>query len=774
MRNRLMTGAAALLLASAAIAGAQDKPQQEAAPSNGTIEIGGRVTSTSGDEARYQRYQDLRNGANVNLLYNRETPNWTFDLKARNIGYRDQNYLASFSSRRVKLSFLFDQTPLNYMYGTRTPYACTAGNCALDAGLRGQIQASRGTGAAPVHSPTIVGVPQTLAQLATGSLYNSIARPFDMQARRDTLAANAVVSATDNLNLLVGVSTYKRSGQQPWGASFAFPNGVEVPLVIDNRTTDVTAALEWASHQGMVRMGYAYSKFDQAIPSFTFDNPLFATNWNSTPGTGYDPNGYSASANGAAFGRMALAPTNTLNTFDWLGMVKLPGRTTANASFAMSANRQNEALIPWTTNPVVANPVVYATFPNLAALPRQNAGMRVNYTTGTFNVNSRPLRYVTLTARYRFNSRSDFTRPFAAEEYVRFDAVPEETGGETEPFEINRNTLDMNASFSVIRYGAVRVGYTMDRWEHTIRATQAWKDNTARVSFDTVGNQYVTLRAMFEHSERNALDLDVANITGAGGQPALRFFDEASRNRNRGSFIVELNPLAIVGLNFTVAAGKDDYQGADSSLEFGLLNNKNTAYTVGVNVAPSAALNFGADYGRETFNSLQQSRNANPAPDPSWTAANRNWTLDNDETVNNASVYVNLVKAIAKTDIRFGYDYSDSDQAFVHGGPRIGSLSALGQFIALPNVTNTWQRATVDLTYAISTRIGVGVGYYFEKFDVSDWATINTAGPDSLPLPSLGTQTDTPRIDYLGGLITGYGNRPYKGQTGFVRLFYMF
>ena len=92
MRNRLMIGTAALLLASATFAGAQDKPQPSstATPSSGTIDIGGRFTSTDGDEARYERYRDLRDGANVNLLYGKETENWTFDIKAKNIGYRDQ------------------------------------------------------------------------------------------------------------------------------------------------------------------------------------------------------------------------------------------------------------------------------------------------------------------------------------------------------------------------------------------------------------------------------------------------------------------------------------------------------------------------------------------------------------------------------------------------------------------------------------------------------------------------------------------------------------
>jgi hypothetical protein len=73
MRNRLMIGTAALLLACATFAGAQDKPQQAATPSSGTIDIGGRFTDVDGDEARYERYRDLQNGVNANFLFEKET-----------------------------------------------------------------------------------------------------------------------------------------------------------------------------------------------------------------------------------------------------------------------------------------------------------------------------------------------------------------------------------------------------------------------------------------------------------------------------------------------------------------------------------------------------------------------------------------------------------------------------------------------------------------------------------------------------------------------------
>jgi MtrB/PioB family decaheme-associated outer membrane protein len=769
MRNRLMMiGTAALLLASAALAGAQDKPQEGATPSSGTIDIGGRFTSTDGDEARYERYRDLRDGVNANFQYSKEATSWTFDFLAKNIGYRDGRYELSFNSRRVKFTALFDQTPLNYAYYATTPFDCTAGSCTLDAGLRTQVQNGKA-----------VGIPQNVGQLATGSIYNSIARPFDMQSRRDTFKADLRISATDNLDFLFGLNTYKRTGDMPYGAGFAFNNAAELPIVIDNRETDWKAGVEWASHQGMFHADYQHSKFDQNIPYFTWDNPQQATDYcrygnpANPPGTCYDPSGYT-NGNGPAYGRMSLPPSNSVDTVNLMGMVKLPGRTSGNGSFSMGANHQDEALIPWTTNSSINTAAVWAAFPELAELPRESAQMRVDYATATGNVSSRAIRNVTLTGRYRFYSRNDFTRPFDAVEYVRFDAVPEETGGESEPYAINRNTIDVNAAFTGLPYSTLRVGYVFDQYEHGIRATQGWQDKTARISYDLVGTPWLTLRALYEHTNRDTINLNVESLVEAGMQPAARFYDEAARKRDRATFIAELTPASSVGVSFSLATGKDDYQEGDAAQEFGLLDNKNTAWTVGVSYAPSDRVNIGADYGHEEYDATQQSRNANPAPDPSWTDPNRNWTLANDETVNTFSAYVDLIKALAKTDIHAAYTYSDSDQAFVHGGPRIASLSAANQFVALPNVTNTWQQLMVDVRYSISKSFGIGLSYLFEKLDVEDYATINTAGPQTLPRPELGAQTDTARIDWLGSITTGYAARPYKGQTGIVRVFYVF
>ncbi|MCX7158366.1 MAG: MtrB/PioB family outer membrane beta-barrel protein, partial [Proteobacteria bacterium] len=61
---------------------------------------------------------------------------------------------------------------------------------------------------------------------------------------------------------------------------FAFNNGNEIPMTLDNRTNDLTAALEWThATDGMFRVAYDGSWFNNAFTSLTWDNPLRATDY---------------------------------------------------------------------------------------------------------------------------------------------------------------------------------------------------------------------------------------------------------------------------------------------------------------------------------------------------------------------------------------------------------------------------------------------------------------------------------------------------------------
>jgi hypothetical protein len=95
MRNRVLTVTAALLLASAIHAKAQTKPAETTSGTGpggitGTADVGFRATGTSGDEARYERYRDLRDGLYTNIVFGKETDTYLYDVTAKNVGYHDQ------------------------------------------------------------------------------------------------------------------------------------------------------------------------------------------------------------------------------------------------------------------------------------------------------------------------------------------------------------------------------------------------------------------------------------------------------------------------------------------------------------------------------------------------------------------------------------------------------------------------------------------------------------------------------------------------------------
>ncbi|HZR25911.1 MAG TPA: MtrB/PioB family outer membrane beta-barrel protein [Vicinamibacterales bacterium] len=749
MRTRLFAIAGAALLASAINVYAQ-APQPvtpvELSPWIGSIDLGYRGNDSTGDLARYERYRDVQSGTFSQLAFEKKTSTFNFDASAFNIGRRDQRFKAAFTGSRVRFTAGFDSIPLNYGYGTSSPWVETTPNVfSLDPAARQLVQAK-----------SLVGVPQNIVDLTKTSIYRTISPTFDLSQLRQTGSAKLLFDISEYTSFNATFTETRKTGSQPWGASFAFNVADELPMTLDNRTHDASAGLEYTREQGMMRVAWNASWFDNNIKQLVWDNPYRATD--TTP---FDASGYS-NGNGPAQGRMSVPPSNTLNTVSAVALYKMPAHTTINGTIAFTQMNQDEALIPWTINPVIANTTVYKSFPELASLPRSTAQAKVDGVNGVLNFTSRPTQYVSFTARYRYNDHVNKTPVFDAREYVRFDAVPEETGGETEQFNITENTFDAAVAVKIAPFTSLKLGYGYDAFDRTGRAFSNMTDNAFRASIDTVGNQFITVRALYEHVDRKGSGFSEDAIEEGGSQPGLRFYDEADRQRDRGTLLFVLNPVDAVDVTLSMSTGKDTYNGAGH--DFGLLDNDNTNVNIGVGFTPSQFLNFGANYGRDHYASNQKSRNANPPPDPQFTDPTRDWTLNNTENVNNFNAYVDVPKAFGnKTNVKISYDYSDSDNGFVFGGPRVAALAAVGQFIPLPNVTNTWQRFAADFSYYFQKQVGVAVGYWYEKLDVSDFATIDLPGSPG-----------TPRIDYLGEISTGYGNRPYKGNTAFVRLLYRF
>ena len=472
---------------------------------------------------------------------------------------------------------------------------------------------------------------------------------------------------------------------------------------------------------------------------------------------------------------MAMPPSNSMNVFSATALYKLARRTSVNGTLQFTTQSQNEALIPWTINPLITTPAVYAVFPNLATLPRSTAEAEVKGINALLNFSTRIYKNLAFTARYRYNDRDVQTPSFDATEYVRFDAVPEETGSPTHQFDSTRQTFDASATYTQ--------GASAPSGPATVTISSSVTDGASATRrqhlpslYDAYANQYVTIRAAYEGSWRrgNGFIESGMDYEGVGGtQEGLRYYDEADRDRRRTSLTVTLMPHETLDISITYAGGRDEFPADEFTpgrSQFGLLDSDTNAFTFGVNYMPRRRSPSAGPTGTR----LQL-----PAAIPQrGTAAERRVAgsdagLDARQRRDGQHVHAlrRRPQGRQEHDIRFGYDYMDSNNAFVHGGPRINQLntntSVTGTscsagvsdcFNPLPAVTTTWNRISADLKYFFTRTVGVGFAYWYEKLDVMDFATIDANGSVAFTPP-----TGTVRVDYLGGLMTGYAARTIAG-----------
>jgi MtrB/PioB family decaheme-associated outer membrane protein len=745
MRTRFFGMAAALLLVSSGATAqeqtaAQEPSQQIAAPAAqrdvpagapattvnefGTlnqIDFGVRATAfdTGSDRARFQRFRDVRDGLTLDRFrFSKATDVYLLDLQADHLGYRDQRLFGSYNNYgRVKASFEWNQTPLFYSRDTRTLYSSSApGVLTLPDSLQSALQNKTGT----------------LTALIGG------AGAFDLRSQRDEAKFNLVYSANRFVDVTFDLRNLDRNGSQAYGAGFGFSNAIELAVPIDTRTTELGAGLEWSNQQAFARLDYLGSFFRNHVPTLMWDNPLRLTD--------------SATA-GPAAGRLALWPNSDSNAVSASGSVKLPARSRATAYLSIGNLTQNDPLIPYTTNSALASP----------ALSRPTADLVARVTSMNYTATSRPTNSVWVSARYRQYRYDNRSTPFFVAQSVNYDTSAFTLNENTPLLGYTRHTFDGDVSFTPFTFVALRAGYTREDIDRSFRIVEQTTEDTGRLSVDLTGVAWVTLRGIYEIGNRRGSAVNGLELLAIGEQPALRQFDIADRDHRRVTGIVTVTPIAMLSFNGSLSVGKETYPGT----VFGLRDNDNHVYSVGVDVVPGDLVNFGVTYGWEKYTALQASRTANPLPantvaylnDPTqqFNDPRRNWTDSSADTVRTFNASMELLKPIPKTEVTVGYDYSRARSTYVYA---LAPNAVVAEPSQLPAVVNALQRGTVDVRYFVTRRIAVGGVYWYDKYSVDDFALGPTA--------SLAVPTASPTLMLLGNFY-----RPYAAHTFTARLTYL-
>jgi MtrB/PioB family decaheme-associated outer membrane protein len=734
MRSRMIAFAAALVVAFSASAYAQatlpmpNSPREQTVSSlsgklYGNIDFGGHFSDISGDSARFQKYRDLRDGPLVdNFFFNRRGETWTLNTFATKMGYRDQQFAGEYRLvGKVKASFDWNQIPMFISGDTRSLFSQPSPGVFR---LPDTLQAANEAGATTIRH---------YADQATG---------LDLRHRRDTGSFDFIYSANPEVDVKFNVTSATRTGAMHWNAPFGFSNVTEVPLPLDQRTTDATALFEWANQRGYLSVGWDGSWFNNNIETLIWDNPLKITD--SNYGSAY------SDGRGSSQGRMALWPDSTQQYVHGTASVATPGRGRLIGYLAIGSAKQNATLLPHTIN---------ASVPNIP-LARSTADTEIRNTLVNLQYTARPIREFSLNARYRYMDVDNRTPHFDMFGRVRFDGVYDPPGSDIpspEPYGIARSNFDVDGTISALKYTSIKVGYGYAEADRTFRIWEKTKEGTFRVAADTVGNPYVSMRALFEKSKREGEGFDPHDILGhVGEQPGMRHFDIADRDRDRFTLITTLTPSSIFSVSLSAGVGDEEFP--DS--EFGVQSLDSKQYSVGFDVIPSDRVGLSVIYGWEDYGSVTQSRTANPAPNAQFFDPTRNWFMDYTGKVKNFDLSLDVAEIAPKTDVRFGVNWNDVTDSYKYRLPANTTLAAPSQ---LPAVLNELLRGTFDLNHKLSAKLHVGGSYWYENYKVDDFALGPQLTANNV-LPVTGNPTT---------LLLGYMYRPYTANTGMLRLTYL-
>ncbi len=683
----------------------------------GSLDIGGRVTQVDGDEARFQRYRDLRGGVyGNNMLIGRRTEEWNFEAQAWNTGYRDQRYQLDLQRvGRLSATFLWDQIPMFISRDTRTLYTQTApGVFRIEDSIQQEIQ----------------GGTRTLRN------YEDQATRFDMRTTRYLGQADVKFNFDRSTDLTLKVRNTTREGAIPFGATFGFNNAVELPVPVDTRHTELQTALEWGNETGMLRLGWDGSTFHNNVESVTWDNPLrYGPDISGTPSQG----------------RMSLWPGNTLTYLHGTGAVSLAGRTRLTGYVALGQGRSNEDLLPFTINTAIA-PV---------ALARPTAEAENQMMIAQFTLGARPVRQLSFNAKYRYADVDVQTPVFERKGgSVAYDSSFNASAGPSEYHSVKRATFDADAAFQIVPTTSVKVGFSHLASDYTYRIWEKTAENVFRVSVDTTSNQYLMLRGVYENRTREGEHFDADVLVEVGELADMRHYDVADRNRQRFTLIANVMPGGIFGLTASAGVGRDEYPSSGA----GLQSYDSDQYSAGFTVTPDDRYNLTASYGWERYQSLQRSRAATTAADQ--VNPLRNWTTDYEGRVNFLEAALDIDRAIERTVIRLSADWNRSNDTYLYGLVTGSPLAVPEQ---LPAVKNQLLRGEVDVTYELTRNLRFGVAYWYDDYDVQDFAL----GPTTLSGIALPVIQEGQPVVATNALLLGYLYRPYTAHAGFLKLTYL-
>lgn len=476
---------------------------------SGELSLGGQLSSDPAS-SKFNEYRDIRDGVFVphlkaNVLDNQE--NRYLELLGTNLFRDDQNLnVRAGKYGRYRLDVEWDKIPHLLSNKAKTPYLYQGnGLYTVPATVSGLVKelvptAAQMTG---TNDPAI-------AAYLTQYLHST-----DLENSRNKQSARLEYNFLEGLKFLFNYSNEDRDGNKitygPIGDRPPRTLNIQLLEPIDYKTQELRFEADYVANKFQVNASYFFSDFKDHIDALTWQN-IF-----TTPGAAFEAWVGSTARNVATFGKRPLPPDNRAHTASLTLGVDLPDKSRLGGNLAYSWMRQNNTLLPYSTNATMDGGVAWN---DTSKLPRTKAEGRIDTKLAELHYLMNPLDRLNVRAKVRYYDLDNKT-PEADWKYVTQDTVGT-TGSVSHlnkrknvAYEYNRRNYFLDADY-YFNFWKSTVGALIEREEMNRRHREGvTAEHIYQVMFRSRPKNWMHFRLKYQYRDRGigSYDTNAASET---------------------------------------------------------------------------------------------------------------------------------------------------------------------------------------------------------------------------------------------------------------------
>ncbi|HBA88102.1 MAG TPA: hypothetical protein DCZ75_09000 [Geobacter sp.] len=751
---------------------------------SGEVNAGVQQTKVDGFPDKFQEYRDLQEGVRVNdfrLKVDGVDSPYYLDLKAKNLVQDDEYYRVKGGVHgKYNFGLFYDKTPHNFSSGRLLLNHLGGGRYGIADVIQSNLQAEEVLRSD--RTPTATGTPAIInpadaANMAldadmvniVNNLYRDSANTVKYGLKRSKTGFNFDFAPVEDVKVWTKVNSEKRTGTRRInqgtyerytagsGAThltdYFLVAGVELPEVIDYRTTTISVGTGIYKKKWLADAEYTFTDFENKVGSLVWDNPFRLTSAQASAAdnttTALGSNGFNRGR--SALGQITLTPDSKSHDVNLSGSVELPlhSRFTGNVSYGWVT--QDESFDPYTLNTAIGTsfPGALAPFAAGLALPQNSLNGKVATLFQSYQLTSKPTESLAVTARYRYYDYDNKSDNISFPGYAAFG----DSFWRTERADVSSSLTDIpvrNEALSYTRQNAeIAVDYHLFK-PLTLMVEGFWEDwdrEQLRIDGTTefgAGGGFVyqptrtaKLKGNYRYSHRTVDGYKPGNSSENPEAIGLQNYDWAERTRQKADLRLQTTPIQAVTVGLSGRYLKDEFGGDN---RFGLKQNDSLTGGIDVNYAVTDAVSLYASYAKDYRKGFMQSAakddvfNAASAIDDAFTtgAAGGNfnplnyWNSSIYEKVDTVGLGFSLQvipeKLTLNTSYNVSYSKTDINTYNPNGIPKLTNATAQD----FGTITNKYQEVKADLGYNFTKNMKVGVTYLYELFMQDDFSNTGT------------------------------------------------